>query len=86
LFHVLDPREIEPKFGEPATLIDLETRERMEITLEYAHDDYRKKMSRHLEELRDRARGSGMDYYLLVTDRPLDDALREYLMIRAGRN
>jgi len=27
-----------------------------------------------------------MDYYLLVTDRPLDDALREYLMIRAGRN
>jgi hypothetical protein len=43
-------------------------------------------MSRHLEELRDRARGSGMDYYLLVTDRPLDDALREYLMIRAGRN
>ena len=86
LFHVLDPREIEPKFGEPATLIDLETRERMEITPEYAHDDYRKKMSRHLEELRDRARGSGMDYYLLVTDRPLDDALREYLMIRAGRN
>ena len=86
LFHVLDPREIEPKFGEPATLIDLETRERMEITPEYAHDDYRKKMARHLEELRDLARGSGMDYYLLVTDRPLDDALREYLMIRAGRN
>jgi hypothetical protein len=27
-----------------------------------------------------------MDYYLLVTDRPLDGALREYLTIRQGKN
>jgi len=39
-----------------------------------------------LEALRDGARGSGMDYHLLVTDRPLDDALREYLAIRQGRS
>jgi len=36
--------------------------------------------------LRDRARGAGMDYHLLVTDQPLDGALREYLAIRQGRN
>jgi hypothetical protein len=27
-----------------------------------------------------------MDYHLLVTDQPLDGALREYLTIRQGRN
>ena len=57
----------------------------MEVTPEYARNEYREKMDAHIEALRDRARGAGMDYYLLVTDRPLDDALREYLTIRQGR-
>ncbi len=86
LFHILDPREIQPDFREPATLVDLETQERVEITPEYVRDDYRQKMGAHLEALRDKARGSGMDYHLLVTDRPLDDSLREYLSIRQGRD
>jgi uncharacterized protein (DUF58 family) len=86
LFHVLDPREIRPELREPATLIDLETEDRMEITPEYVRDDYRKKFDAHVQALRDRARGAGMDYHLLTTDRPLDDALREYLSIRQGRH
>jgi uncharacterized protein (DUF58 family) len=86
LFHLLDPKEIRPEFGEPSTLIDLETQDRIEITPEYVRDEYRKKFDAHVEALRDKARGAGMDYYLLKTDRPLDDALREYLTIRQGRN
>ena len=86
LFHILDPKEIRPEFGEPSTLIDLETQDRIEITPEYVRDEYRKKFDAHVETLRDKARGAGMDYHLLVTDRPLDDALREYLSIRQGRN
>jgi uncharacterized protein (DUF58 family) len=86
LFHVLDPKEIRPEIGEPSTLIDLETQDRIEITPEYVRDDYRKKFDAHVEALRDKARGAGMDYHLLVTDRPLDDALREYLSIRQGRD
>jgi uncharacterized protein (DUF58 family) len=86
LFHLLDPKEIRPEIGEPSTLIDLETQDRIEITPEYVRDEYRKKFDAHVEALRDKARGAGMDYYLLVTDRPLDDALREYLSIRQGRN
>jgi hypothetical protein len=35
--------------------------------------------------LRDGAQRAGMSYQLLVTDRPLDDALREYLTVREGR-
>jgi len=86
LFHILDPKEIRPEIGEPSTLIDLETDDRIEITPEYVRDDYRKKIDGHVEALRDKVRGAGMDYHLLVTDRPLDDALREYLSIRQGRN
>jgi uncharacterized protein (DUF58 family) len=86
LFHVLDPKEIRPEIGEPSTLIDLETQDRIEITPDYVHDEYRKKFDAHVETLRDKTRGAGMDYHLLVTDRPLDDALREYLSIRQGRD
>ena len=85
LFHVLDPQEIRPNLGEPAVLVDLETQERMEVTPEYAQHEYRRKMDAHITELRDRARRSGLDYYLLVTDKSLDGALREYLTIRQGR-
>jgi len=86
LFHILDPKEIRPEIKEPSTLIDLETQERIEITPDYVRDEYRKKFDAHIEALRDKTRGAGMDYHLLVTDRPLDDALREYLTIRQGRD
>ena len=86
LFHVLDPKEIRPELGEPAILVDLETQQRIEVTPEYAKNEYRAKMDAHIAELRERAQGAGMDYFLLVTDRPLDGALAEYLTIRQGRN
>ena len=86
LFHVLDPKEIQPDLDQPAILVDLETQERLEVTPEYAKNEYRQKMDAHIADLRDRTRAAGMDYYLLVTDRPLDGALREYLTIRQGKN
>jgi len=86
LFHILDPEEIRPRLDEPAILVDLETRERIEVTPEYARDEYGKKIDAHIEALRDGARSRGMDYFLLVTDQPLDAALREYLSIRQGRD
>ena len=86
LFHVLDPREIQPGLDKPVILVDLETRDHIEVTPEYARDHYRGKIEQHISALGQAARGAGMDYFLLVTDRPLDGALREYLSIRQGRN
>ena len=85
LFHVLDPGEVRPQFRGPTTLLEMETEESLEVSPEYARVEYAKKIDSHIAALRDGARGSGMDYHLLVTDRPLDDALREYLSIRQGR-
>ena len=58
----------------------------LEVSPEYARKEYRERIQSHVTTLRDKARGAGMDYHLLVTDRPLDSALREYLTIRQGRN
>jgi hypothetical protein len=46
--------------------------------------EYRRKMDAHLEQMSEKTRAAGMDYHLLVTDRPLDAALREYLFLRPG--
>jgi uncharacterized protein (DUF58 family) len=85
LFHVLDPKEVRPQLSEPTTLVDLETGETVEVSPEYTRNEYGKKMDAHIEALRDRAISSGMDYCLLVTDQPLDGALRRYLAIRQAR-
>jgi len=85
LFHVLDPRELDPKIKDPVILVDLETQDSLEVTPDYAQREYRSKITAHCEALRQKAKGAGMDYYLMATDKPLDGALHEYLSIRLGR-
>jgi uncharacterized protein (DUF58 family) len=82
LFHILDPQEIQPLLKGSAILVDLETDQKIEVIPEYTKTTYRTKIDAHIEELRSRARGVGMDYQLLVTSQPLDRALREYLSLR----
>jgi uncharacterized protein (DUF58 family) len=85
LFHVLDPEELAPSFRQPMLLEDMETRGMLEVSPEYARMEYREKIDAHVARLREKARAAGMDYYLLETTRPLDEALREYLSVRQGR-
>jgi uncharacterized protein (DUF58 family) len=86
LFHVLDPQEIRPALKGPALLMDLETDQTIEVIPEYARTTYIEKMSAHIEQLGTRTRAAGMEYRLLVTDQPLDAALREYLSLRQEGN
>lgn len=86
LFHILDPQEIQPVLNGPALLVDLETDQTIEVIPEYAKTAYRAKIESHIEQLRSRTRAAGMDYHLLVTDQPLDKALREYLALRQAGN
>lgn len=85
LFHVLDPQEIRPKLKEPVLLVDVETDDALEVSPEYAKEEYTSKIDAHIEALKKKAASAGIDYCLLRTDRPLDDALREYFIIRKGR-
>jgi hypothetical protein len=83
---MLDPQEIKPKFKDPVLLFDLEeTTKSLEVSPEYARDEYRKKMDAHIENLSSKTRAAGMEYFLMDTSRPLDEGLREYLQVRKGR-
>jgi hypothetical protein len=66
-------------------LEDLESGAKMEVSPDYANREYKGKMTAHLEDLKSRAAGANIDYFLVDTSRPLDEALRQYLAIRAGR-
>jgi uncharacterized protein (DUF58 family) len=85
LFHVLDPEDVRPELNGPSILVDMETEKQLEVTPDYTKREYREKVAAHLADLRDRTQAAGMGYYLLMTDRPLDAALREYLTLRGGR-
>lgn len=86
LFHILDPQEIRPVMKGSAVLVDMETDHRIEVIPEYAKTGYRAKIDAHIQQLRTRTRAAGMDYQLLVTNQPLDAALREYLTLRQERD
>ena len=86
LFHVLDPQEIRPVLSSSAILVDLETDQKIEVVPEYTKTAYRVKIDAHVESLSSQTRAAGMDYQLLVTDQPLDAALRQYLALRQERN
>jgi uncharacterized protein (DUF58 family) len=86
LFHMLDPQEIKPKFREPLLLVDMEdATNALEVSPEYARNEYRRRIDSHVETLASKARSAGLEYFLMNTDRPLDEGLREYLAVRKGR-
>src|SRR5271165_6999873 len=79
LFHVLDPEDVRPKLSGPTIVVDMETKSELEVTPDYSKKEYREKIEAHLADLRTRTQGAGMGYCLLMTDRPLDSALFQYL-------
>ena len=85
LFHVLDPQEIRPKLKEPVLLVDMETKDALEVSPEYAREEYSPRIDAHIDALGKKAASSNIDYFLLRTDRPLDDAMLEYFLVRKGR-
>ncbi|HTV51622.1 MAG TPA: DUF58 domain-containing protein [Steroidobacteraceae bacterium] len=86
LFHVLDPEELHPTLDNAAVLVDLETQAQLDVSAEYARQEYPQRIAAHIEALRAGARAAGIGYRLLPTHEPLDGALREYLAVRQGRD
>jgi len=85
MFHILDPNELAPKFRDPVLLVDAEDDSSMEISPEYARNEYRDKINNHCKQLADKAAAAGLDYVFLDTSKPLDQGLRNYLAIRQRR-
>ena len=85
IFHILDPAELQPNFGESTLLEDMETGDQLEVSADYARKEYSKRIREHSEAMKRKAQDVGADYILLKTSEPLDMALREYLLFRQRR-
>jgi uncharacterized protein (DUF58 family) len=79
VFHVLDPAEIDFPYSDASRFEDLETGEELPIVPDSFADQYRKLMQEHIEALRSKFSEARIDYVLLNTSKPLDDALFHYL-------
>jgi len=85
LFHVLDPVELEMPFEDISTLEDMETQEHLSYVPEHSRNTYFALLKEHIEGLRRECRNISVDYELLNTEKPLDQALHRYLSVREKR-
>jgi hypothetical protein len=85
LFQLLDPEELNPNMQESALLEDMESGETMEVSPLFMRSRYRAKIEAHVGDLKRAAIGAGADHELVDITRPLDEALRSYLLFRQRR-
>jgi len=79
IFHVLDPAEITFPYSDPSRFVDAESGEEVPVVPEVFAEQYREMIRTHIETLRSRCSDSRIDYVLLDTSKPLDEALFAYL-------
>jgi hypothetical protein len=83
VLHVIDPRELDPPFGETAELVDSETGQRLQVTL----DDqtlavFRRNVARWQAEIVDACGRHGALYAQLPTPWPFERQVIPYLHAR----
>ena len=79
VFHVLDPAEITFPYRDASRFMDLESGEEIPVVPDAFAEQYRKMIREHIESLRTKCSESRIDYVLLDTSKPLDEALFSYL-------
>jgi uncharacterized protein (DUF58 family) len=82
VYQVLDRAEIEFDFDESASYEDLETGESVPVVPGRMREQYKQMMDEHLSEISSLMIKNQIDYGLLRTDQPLDEALFRYLTLR----
>jgi uncharacterized protein (DUF58 family) len=85
IFQILDRSEIEPGFADSVLLEDMESGQQREVSPTYLKETYPARLQEHLGRLRKAAADLGAQQALIITDEPLDHALRRYLTFRQKR-
>jgi uncharacterized protein (DUF58 family) len=85
LLQVVAPEEIDFPFRRGTRFRGLEDGRQITIDPQRFRADYRRAFDEFIERLRHEAGRMGVDHYLLRTDRPVAEALGEFLMRRASR-
>ena len=79
VFHVLDPAEIDFPYRDASRFQDLESGEEIPVIADSFAEEYRKLMRAHIDSLTTKCAEVRIDYVLLNTAKPLDEALFMYL-------
>ena len=82
VFHVLDRAELEFDFDTASAFEDLESGEQMPIVPQALREEYKKMIRAHIEAIAERCKGARIDYTMIDTSAPLDNALFKYLSMR----
>ncbi len=82
VFHVLDPAELLFDFDKSAQFIDMETREEMHVIPDFLRQEYLKLIRAQSAAYAMECEKDRMDYQLIDTSQPLDQALYTYLARR----
>jgi uncharacterized protein (DUF58 family) len=87
LFHILHPDEVKFPLDGNIRFIGLEGFEELMTRPHLLKPAYLRIVNKYLEDIRRGCDGSGVDYVQMLTDRPLGNALAEYLVrrLQAGR-
>jgi uncharacterized protein (DUF58 family) len=83
VFHVLDPAELRFDFEKSAQFIDMETGEEMHVIPDFLRQEYLKLIRGQIKAFETECHKDRMDYALIDTSQPLDQALYTYLARRA---
>jgi hypothetical protein len=79
VFHVLDPLEMTLDYGGDVTFVDRETGEKLRSQPWFVRKDYRASVGEWTSWLEKRCVENAIDYALLTTDTPFEEALVRYL-------
>lgn len=82
VLHLMGRNEMDLDYKGYTTLEDLETGSRIEVDTAGIKQSYANKLTAHLNNIKKELGGRNIDYRLLVTDEPVDAALRDFLQKR----
>ena len=83
VFHIMDNAELTFPFEQLSDFEDSESHETVAVAPQSMRDSYFQELEKFCDFYRQKCRGSGIDYRLLNTAKPLDIALSSYLSKRA---
>jgi uncharacterized protein (DUF58 family) len=82
VLHIMDNFELTFPFMDAAQFEDMENKRKMHIIPEYLRTQYLSIINDHIARLRKEMSGSRIDYTLMDTTKPVDEALFSYLAAR----
>ncbi|HUD45243.1 MAG TPA: DUF58 domain-containing protein [Candidatus Baltobacteraceae bacterium] len=86
VFQVLDPNELAFDFHNPMLFEDVESGRDFYIDPDIARAEYQRRLNAHGEEIEGLCRKLGCAFFRVLTTRPLDLALLDFLRSRTRRN